>query len=161
MTTTISGTSGIVTPAANIAAGVGGTPAFNAYRTSVQAVTSGVWTKVQLNVEEFDTANVFDSATNYRFQPTTAGYYQINGAISGTATGTTLVVSAIYKNGAGSKQGSWVSSTNGGVSTCGGLVYLNGSTDYVELWGYVSGAPTSIGGVIDVTFMSGFLARAA
>ena len=48
-------------------------PAFSAYRLTDQSVTGSTWTKVQLGTEEFDTANAFDSSTNYRFTPQVAG----------------------------------------------------------------------------------------
>ena len=35
-------------------------------------------TKIVFNAKEFDTANAFDSTTNYRFTPQVAGYYQFN-----------------------------------------------------------------------------------
>ena len=79
MTTVISGTTGISTARVDSVAGVGATPAFSAKRTSNQAAgATGVYTKIQFNVEEFDTTNAFDSVTNYRFQPTVAGYYQMS-----------------------------------------------------------------------------------
>lgn len=56
--------------------GVAGTgPAFSAYRGTPQSVTTGQYTKIQINTEEFDTDNAFDSGTNYRFTPQVAGYY--------------------------------------------------------------------------------------
>ena len=65
---------------AKLGAGVSGNgPAFSANRaTSNQTVTSAALTKVQLNAETFDTDNAFDSTTNYRFQPTVAGYYPVS-----------------------------------------------------------------------------------
>ena len=61
----------------NTFASAGGTmtPAFQAYLNSAQAITSGVNTKVQFDTEVFDTASAFDSSTNYRFTPLTAGKY--------------------------------------------------------------------------------------
>ena len=55
-------------------------PTFSVYRnTTEQSVTSNVATKIQFNAEEFDTANCFDSTTNYRFTPNVAGYYLFQG----------------------------------------------------------------------------------
>jgi hypothetical protein len=56
-------------------------PAFRAYKTSAQTISSSTFTKVSLQAESFDVTNAFDSTTNYRFQPTVAGYYQANGTI--------------------------------------------------------------------------------
>lgn len=116
-------------------------PAFSAYRTSsTQSVTAGQWTKVQCQTEEYDTASAYDNATNYRFTPQVAGYYQISGQVCPTGVPVTRGITAIYKNGTIHKIGSdFVSdSTTAGRSAVSALVYLNGSTDYVELYGFVS-----------------------
>lgn len=151
-----------------LASGVAGNgPAFSAYRSSDQTgVSDAVNTKVQLNLENFDTASCFDSTTNYRFTPNVAGYYQINGTLYITGTLANSLAS-IYKNGSLYCYGSFlVASSSGAVSSVSSLVYLNGTTDYVELYGYgdtTSGTPTfsSAGGVTSTIQFSGFLARAA
>jgi hypothetical protein len=111
-------------------------PAFSAYRaTSNQSFSQATWTKVQLNAEVFDTANAFDSTTNYRFTPATAGYYQFNGSAKINKTGQSVTASSIYKNGINnSKMYEWVNT--GTDYTMGGsdLIYLNGTSDYVELY---------------------------
>jgi hypothetical protein len=48
----------------------------------ITTITSNTFTKVQINTEEFDTNSNFDSTTNYRFTPTVAGYYQVNGSVN-------------------------------------------------------------------------------
>jgi hypothetical protein len=151
----------------SIPKGVGGTPAFSAYLGTLQNVTTGTFTKVQLNIEEFDTNSNFDNATNYRFTPTVSGYYQINGNIAFNATlinGNSL--STIYKNGSRYKDGTLQSATSGGAtlySVVSALVYLNGSTDYVELWGLVSGTGSPSFGANSGTqsYFNGCLVRAA
>lgn len=149
-----------------LAAGVAGTgPAFSASRSATQSVTSNTITKVQLVDEQFDTNNAFDNATNYRFTTTVAGYYQFSYAVKGVATGGTLqaVNSQLYKNGSevigGFVTGSFLYQTvvSEANSTGSILVYLNGSTDYVELYGKVIGTSPSFGSA----FLTGFLARAA
>jgi hypothetical protein len=76
--------------------------------------------------------------------------------------GTTgFVYVAIYKNGTAVRYGSYVPATvNNPISTVSDVVYLNGSTDYIEMYAatLASVAPqaTSSG-----TSMSGFLARSA
>jgi hypothetical protein len=121
-------------------------PAFRAYRnTSQQSFSQSTFVKIQFNAETFDTANCFDSTTNYRFTPTTAGYYEINLNVSysGTNSGS-LKELAIYKNGAVSSLvfSSAGSGTPGATCTVNGsdLIYFNGSTDYVEGYIYDSDA---------------------
>lgn len=116
-------------------------PAFSAYLpTANQSISPSTWTKVSLSAEEFDTNNNFDSTTNYRFTPAVAGYYQINGAVQMDAsTYGTDQRAAIYKNGSIYKSAGAQLNTGqlgGSGVTVSAIVYLNGSTDYVELWGY-------------------------
>jgi hypothetical protein len=109
-------------------------PAFEAYRGTDQTISSGVWTKAQLNTESFDTNNNFDPTTNYRFTPTVAGYYQINAlayiyAVSGTGN----AMMSIYKNGTQYK--TWIiNGTTGAQVGLGAVIYFNGSTDYIEMY---------------------------
>jgi len=135
-------------------------PAFNAYlSSSFTSYSSNTWTKAPINTKLFDTTNDYD-ATNYRFQPSVAGYYQINGCVRFYTAGT-LFITSIYKNGSEYQRGGYeVISTDTYVSQANSLVYLNGSTDYVEL--YFFNTFTTSGGVLNGnTRFSGFLARAA
>ena len=54
------------------------TPAFLATLSADQSISNSTLTKVQFNTEVFDTNSNYDNATNYRFTPTVAGYYQLN-----------------------------------------------------------------------------------
>jgi hypothetical protein len=143
-------------------------PAFSAYCSATnQTVSSATWTKVQINTEEFDTASCFDSTTNYRFTPNVAGYYQINFTVATLATSSmTVYAGAIYKNGTLLKyagiNGSF-SANAANLTSLAQLIYLNGSTDYIEFYGFVTGTGTlSIyGSQTYLTAASGFLARPA
>lgn len=153
---------------AKMAAGVAGNgPAFSAFRnTSAQTVTSGVATKVQLNGEDFDTDNQFDAVTNFQFVPTVAGYYLVTGRIGSSAsTSGTVALPLIYKNGAFVLNGQPYIPPSGSSSmtaTVTGLVYLNGTTDYLELWANITGTGTiTISNGTGVTFLQGALVRAA
>jgi hypothetical protein len=143
-------------------------PAFSAYCSAAnQTVSSTVWTKAQINTEEFDTASCFDSTTNYRFTPNVAGYYQINYTAGLLATSSMATCAGgIYKNGsifkyAGINASLIANAVN--LVSVSQLIYLNGSTDYIEFYGYVNGTGTlSISGSQSyLTAASGFLARAA
>jgi hypothetical protein len=115
-------------------------PAFRAFRdTSNQSFSASTFTKVQFNAEDFDTASCFDSTTNYRFTPTKAGYYQFNSNLSVNGTGEFAM--QIRKNGTSVNQGA-----NDNISALGylgasvsSLFYMNGSTDYVEVFVFVAG----------------------
>ena len=142
---------------AKLASGVTTTgPAFRAYASSTTTLTDNAATKVTLATEDFDTASCFASS---RFTPNVAGYYQFN--FSARVDGAGNLQALLSKNGSTVSAGSLVSGT-GFNSTGSDVVYLNGTTDYVELFAYhfSGGSVTaSINGAAN--FLSGFLARAA
>lgn len=144
-----------------------GVPAFRAYMNNGGANFSfaiATQTKIPFDTITFDTDSFFDNTTNYRFQPTVAGYYQIivSAHISYTSTGGSVAIAYIYKNGSQhSKAGVVHSSASiSGILNVTDIIYFNGSTDYVE--GYVyynSSSAVAIWGT-DSTSMSGVLVRA-
>lgn len=146
---------------AELASGVAGNgPAFRAYASGNLSLTSTVFTKVPISLESFDTANCFDTST-YRFTPNVAGYYNVlfNGYFS-AGTFSSPAYALIYKNGAAVTYGSMAPSP--GVSSGADVVYLNGTTDYIEL--YVAGYGTGVtltGSGSTLTYMSAALVRAA
>ena len=135
-------------------------PAFSAYQSSGQTVSATTWTKLQIQTEEFDTASCFDSTTNYRFTPTVAGYYQISGGYTLNTTNTYCKL-ALYKNGSNYKFiSNGYSSTQGGAfGSC--LVYLNGSTDYIELYAEVGATNVMATGSANYTYFQGSMVRTA
>lgn len=139
----------IVTPA----------PAFGVYLSSNQSISGATWTKIQCDIEEFDATNHYDNATNYRFQPTIEGYYQLNMAWISTTAQT--CAAEFFKNGAEHKVGTFCPTTaiGGPAVTASALIYMNGSTDYVEAYAYASGA-TGIQGGVNRSWFNGYLARA-
>ena len=141
----------------------GNGPAFSAYRTATQSIGNSSWTKVQLNAEDYDTNNNFDPSTNYRFTPTVAGYYQVNWSVNIAALSAEYI-SAVYKNGANFAYGQNLATSSGRYNFQAGstLVYLNGSTDYLELYVFqASGGSLNINPGGDASRLNGFLARAA
>lgn len=126
-------------------------------------ISSATWTKMQLNSEFWDTANAYDNATNYRFQPTVAGYYQVSASVdAGASSGASQSLPAIYKNGSAWKFGgnlgvSAGSSYNSNVSA---LVYLNGTTDYIEAYAYIAASTPRYASSFG-TWFDGILVRTA
>jgi hypothetical protein len=118
-------------------------PAFSAYQSSAQTLTSGTVNKLFFQTEEFDTNSNFNNTGSavgsnpaYAFLPTVAGYYQVSGRIE-VGAAVTGVVCYVYKNGIRYKIGVDITA-NSVSSTVSVLVFLNGSTDYVELYGYLA-----------------------
>lgn len=148
-----------------MATGVAGTgPAFSAYASATQSLTSAVYTKISCNTEEFDTSSCFDSTTNYRFTPNVAGYYQLNVNVYISSLQASQCNLAIYKNGSAFKLLNGSVSQTSGDGLIGGsvLVYLNGSTDYVEFYAIqFSGSARSTSASSLYTYFQGALVRAA
>lgn len=140
---------------------VGNGPAFSAYQSTAQVITSGAWTKVNLQTKEYDSAAVFDNVTNYRFQPIVSGYYQVNGCVAPNSS-VTVIGAAIYKNGSPVAYGvaSRPASTFD-TQQVNRLVFLNGTTDYVELFVYAVGTTPTLNALGSVTYFQAFLARSA
>ena len=156
MSIVLDGTTGITSP--SVVAPINlpnGGPAFSATRSGTQSIANATFTKAPLNTETFDTNSNFDSTTNYRFTPTVAGYYQIN-TINGVLVNG-IVYNAIYKNGSPYYQ---FGGSNIAVQGSA-LVYLNGSTDYIELYLYSTSATGTVNCTGLFVSMSGALVRAA
>jgi len=134
-------------------------PAFNAYASTTQTLTSGAYTKVNLGTEVFDTNNNFASST---FTPTVAGYYIITGTTIIQSAAAALVV-LIYKNGSSVAQGTSYPASGqiSATATISSVIYCNGSTDYIDLYAYqgTAGSVTIGSGVS--TQMTGCLLRGA
>ena len=143
-TLTLPTTSGtILTTANTFGAGTG--PAFSVYLSANQSITTNTTTKIAFNTELFDTNSNFDTST-YRFTPTVAGYYNVGLTCSYLGTAVTRWIASIFKNGSEFYR---VSDSNGDVYLGGSsqVIYMNGTTDYIEFYGSVSGTSVSFEGV--------------
>ena len=136
----------------------GNMPAFSAYLSSSQTVTSTVLTKVAYDTEVFDTNNNF--ASN-RFTPTVAGYYQVNVTVCGQSTvSMSVLLGYIYKNGSSYRFGINLSVTANARAAISDLIFMNGSTDYLEVYARVDGTGTvSFAGGADASSFSASLVR--
>jgi len=150
-----------MTNAVNVAA-LGSGPAFSAYLSTNQSIGGGN-TKIAFDTEVFDTNSNFNT-TNYRFTPTVAGYYQFNTSIVSPGN-LPLGAAQVWKNG-GSPASCQIQGYQNGASTnayscsTAGIFYMNGSTDYVEVYLYVSASAT-VSSNSNTTTFTGCLLRAA
>jgi hypothetical protein len=155
-------------PQSGLAAGVAGNgPAFGAYQSTPQALSSGVFTNIQCQTENFDTGGCFNntgstvtlngiSTPAYAFAPNVAGYYQINLHINCTSALPYELITSVYKNGSSV---SYVSDVIGAATRSSNgsyLIYLNGTSDYIQFYGYIN---TNIN--ISIAFFQAFMVRAA
>ena len=160
----VSGTNTATLPAATGTVMVSGNmPAFAVYNSAYASIANATYTKLAFNTKIFDTATAFDATTNYRFQPTVAGYYQINATITAGTSATGALYTAIFKNGSIYTQGN-VIPLNASINinpVINQLMYLNG-TDYIEIYAYQnSGTSLNIGSNGTNQIFSGSLVRAA
>ena len=134
---------GAVTSAKLASGAVANTPAFFATLGSVQSVSNYTWTKASIDTEIFDTDSCF--ASN-KFTPNVAGKYFFFGQIFAdpqTASDFNYGQAAIYKNGSFVRYSTIDNRNNPGREatvphSC--LMDMNGSSDYVELYGQVYAA---------------------
>ena len=131
-------------------------PAFRAYNTSAQAMSSGAWTKIQFPTESFDTDSCYDT-TNHRFTPTVKGMYIFMGRVGHQPVTSNYYIPILYVNGAQIGRGIQTN-PNGNYGGSGGtwIVELNGTTDYVEFYCLsATGVNTEAGA--NITWWSGTL----
>ena len=141
--------------------GLGG-PSFLVSMGSVQTFTGSTNTKVNYDTESFDSNGNYNTSDK-RFTPTVAGYYFI---------GATMIVDAvsdanyeqllrIYKNGSVAYWSNNNQNATGHFNgfTVSGMVFLNGSSDYVEGY-YFSSVQTIASKSASQCIFYGFLVRA-
>ena len=123
------------------------TPMFSAYRSgSGQGVSGSTWTKLQANVELFDTDSAYDHSSNYRFTVPSgkAGKYFFVGQIAIDYSSSTNISSArikLYKNGSNLDYTS--SDIDAGTGKFHRLIVTTSvaldlaESDYIEIYGKV------------------------
>lgn len=145
-------------------------PSFRVHRngTNQTALGTGATVKIQFNsiangttAEGFDDFAYFDLTTNYRYTPKIAGvyYFFLNLRFVAVAANTS-VVGQIWKNGTSAivvaSARAVSSTTTSPLISCGGIVRMNGSTDYVEFYAYQdSGGDQDINGATTITIAGG------
>lgn len=135
-------------------------PAVKAEAAGTQTISLATATKVTLsdtqNSECFDTNNCFASST---FTPTVAGYYQINASVQITlGTSITSLSVFIYKNGSQlASNANDGSSSTSGYANVSEIAYMNGTTDYIDIYGRAtgSGSVTIVQGSISAALIRG------
>jgi hypothetical protein len=111
-------------------------PTFSAYQNaSAQTVSQNVSTKITFDATEWNVLSGYSTA-NSKFTPTTAGYYQVTASVGSQNVAGGVVQLDIFKNGSTYKSGFSINAaaTYRSQMTC--MVYMNGSTDYIEVYWY-------------------------
>ena len=119
-------------------------PMFSVTNTANQTLSDNVWTKTVLNSVIFDTHNVFDETTNYRFTVPTGqgGKYMLYARIrhdSGISNMITSIVE-LYKNGSNYRRTYFnadASNSRAFHHTFSTIIELN-EGDYIEVYNIVN-----------------------
>jgi len=130
----------VLTSASDITAQAMNGPAFRVSRTTSTTLSSATNTTVPFNNDfsiygtSFDTASCYD-ATNYRFVPNVAGYYFFHSQVQATDGNTGTFNLNLLKNGTriASHQAETDSTTTYPTHRVAATLYMNGTTDYVEV----------------------------
>jgi len=133
-------------------------PAFSAYASVNQAgIVAGSFTKVNFGTTEYNAYNCYAGG---RFTPTVPGVYQINASVYCNPSGA-YARAILYKNGVANRTGDFFAGVVGNscIATLSTQVYLNGSTDYVEVFVNPNGACTVDGSGVSLTCFNGALVR--
>ena len=150
----------------------GNMPAFSAYQSSAQTPSAATYTLLQLQTKEFDTGTCFNNTASpvtlngltvpaYAFMPNVAGYYQISGCCFMSAL-TTEVDIGIYKNASLFKRGLAIIGVTAVVisSNVSALIYLNGTTDYIQAYVY-SATSLATNAAANTTYFQAAMVRSA
>jgi len=116
-------------------------PIFYGYLSSNQTVTSGTTTLVAIDTVEFDSNSNWDSSA-YKWTPDEAGKYLVYGSVRCTgSTAVQISMSAIYKNGSEHAEcqidfrTANTDAVNGGNVFVQSVISMNGTSDYLQLYG--------------------------
>ena len=110
-----------------------GGPVFRAGGGTTLSVAHDTQTKATFGAATFDTASGFSSN---RYTPNVAGYYQVNAGVQyeGSSLSTNYAVISLYKNGGVYTEGEVAVLIQYGSLSVSDVVYLNGTTDYIEVF---------------------------
>jgi hypothetical protein len=132
-------------------------PAFAAHALAATSIPPSTPTVVMFATIEFDTGPCYDASTG-KFTPTVPGYYQINGG-AGFAAAQPKATLSVFKNGVELRRGTQ-GAVDGDHCVVSCLVFMNGSTDYVDLRLYHEAGSTQSSMIsIPIAYFESFMAR--
>jgi len=113
-----------------------GAPLFIVTGSAAQSLVTTTQTKINTPVVVADTASCYNTGLS-RYIPNVAGYYQIVMDLQYTGATFTGGYFVTYLNKNGTTAEVYVAYNPGAFihSSVSRIVYLNGTTDYVEMWG--------------------------
>jgi hypothetical protein len=133
-------------------------PLLFTYQTTVQSIANITWTAINFHLDVYDTINGHSTVTNItRYTPNVSGTYDVEGQIAYAVNSTNDRGAQFRRNGStidGLQYGAaraGAGSSFASIATCSGVVFLNGSTDYIELYGFQES-----GGSLNTSYGAGF-----
>ena len=125
-------------------AGLTNAPGFQAKLSANQSPSGSTWTTVANDTEVYDSDGCYDNSSTYAFTPTTAGKYLAYWAVTADISvvgALTTINTQLRKNGStvlynymANSDTSWTNMTN----TASTVVDMNGSSDYIDIQGYIT-----------------------
>lgn len=133
-------------------------PLLFAYQIVTQSLLNSTWTAVTMTAEVVDTISGHSLVTNTsRYTPNVSGTYEVYGQVAFAINATGDRGAQFRKNGAvtdGLQYGAARAMSGGnfaGIAVTSGMVNLNGSTDYIEVYAFQDS-----GGTISTSYGAGF-----
>ena len=137
---------------------VGNGPMLSVWQNALQAVGPGSGNIILFDQEEYDTANAYNPATGF-FTPQVAGFYLVTVRLQ-VSSGTYSIQLQLGKNGALLRYLDLEQAAGAGQLNGSSIVYLNGTTDYLQIIGVSATSQNSATGQA-ITWMQATLVRAA
>lgn len=136
-------------------------PAFSAYLSANQSLTSGVATKVLFDVKEFDLTNTFSGS---RWTPGIAGVYDLEATVAlQGATIPSVAIIELWVSGAAHSRLFQQNGASAGLTIAGGAKKVQLlATDFVEIYVTITATTPTVGGQVAaprLSHFSGALAR--
>lgn len=114
-------------------------PAASFLQASPQSIANVTDTAITWPAPGYDNYSGYSAGTPTRYTAQVPGYYQVLGAVSWAVNATGNRLAEIHLNGVAISQGAvpTTSTVNNATAAVGsGLILMNGTTDYVELFGF-------------------------
>jgi hypothetical protein len=124
-------------------------PAFKAANIVAQSIATNTPTPVTFGTLLAGSSSEFSAS---RFHPTVPGWYRVRATVQAIETNTGAVINyfygSFYKNGAEESVGFFLGNFSMGrqiVQSMNDLIYLNGTSDYLEVWATIFGSSPTFG----------------
>ncbi|MNK38473.1 C1q domain protein [compost metagenome] len=130
---------------------------FFATRNTNYTFAGGTPSKTVIYPTSTDNPNGWYNTANGRFTPQVAGYYQFNAALRVVSSTDGEKVIILTKNGTELHSGVSSAGSNVYIATVSAVIYLNGTTDYVDVRCFANNALTDIATTPSTSYFQGYL----